>query len=174
VTQTPSEALDKKRRITANIHTSKPNRSAPDGRPYVLATYKRAQRIENPFDAPVFAIVAPRPGGWASVVHLQAAAHTEAGAIQNLVSSLEELGLGDAECDEACAVSLALMSATEWPLQDMGTRGPKPRAKRHDWRDAVTGKRTLVYADTLKPHRDPACTCAGCTAITTPTQDPEE
>lgn len=58
---------------------------------------------------------------------------------------------------------------TPWEQLPLGERGPKPRAKRHDWTDAVTGKRVMIHRDTMRAHRDPNCTCPHCPPLKAPT-----
>lgn len=49
-----------------------------------------------------------------------------------------------------------------WLYEDLVTRGPRPKARRHSWKDPVTGKKVNIHADTLRMHRDPNCKCRWC------------
>lgn len=162
------------RQLTPRIATMQWRRGG-----WFSATYTDVRKYASPLDAQLFTRMWATPGTpgkwdkhWMGENLIQAFAETETAAIASLLETLDQLQLPyEAELARVLLQALAFATPkTPWEQRAMGVRGPKPRPKTYKWRTA-DGKRTRIYADTLKPHRDPACQCAGCTMIPTKTKD---
>jgi hypothetical protein len=159
------------RQITPRIVTLEWRR---DG--WFSATYTDVSKYKSPLDAQDYTRMWATPGTpgkwdkhWFGENLIQAWGESETAALANLLETLDRHGLSY-EREEAQGILFLLACATPktpWEQRAMGVRGKKPRAKRHDWKDPLTGKTIRIYADTLKRHRDPNCTCKYCTMTET-------
>jgi hypothetical protein len=154
------------RQITPRIVTLEWRRDS-----WFSATYTDVSKYKTPLDAQQYTRMWASTGTtgkwdhqWFGENVLQEFGESETAALASLLETLERLG--HSYEPEAKEILLALSWATPktpWEQRAMGVRGKKPRAQRHDWKDPLTGKTIRIYADTLRRHRDPACTCKYCT-----------
>lgn len=142
----------------------------------------------SPLDGDRFMSMHPEgngtPGGWVGTwegrCEVEEWGKDEVSALAALFEELDYRKLPI--CGTAIAVAAALAekpgtvgagtresngTREDWELRPLGARGPCPRRMRHLWRDKNTGARVRIYADTLRRHDDPNCTCPHCAYITT-------